>query len=254
MVACNRGDDKLVVGDNTPVEAIMAAGKKESLAGKGTKAGDYYLEVERLYPYTPQAEQALILASQAYHDDGALVESRIAAQRYIQFFPGSPNIALAKYLVALSYYDGIVDVTRDQARTFEALKALQLVIDDHPGTQYAKLAEPKFNISLNQLAGKEMDIGRYYLARGHYVSAIARFKAVVTEYPENRHQPEAYHRMIETYLSMGLRNEAEAVYAQFTTFGTSSDWYKRSNQLLKTGTQPNAGGSFARQLLTGTWQ
>lgn len=253
-MGCNQGGKNIVVTENTPVADIFAAAKKEQARGRGTDAGDYYIEVERLYPYTPEAEQALILAAQAYHDDGALLESRIAAERYLQFFPGSNNAALAQYLVALSYYDGIVDITRDQERTFKALQELQKVIDNHPNSEYAKLSEPKFDLCLNQLAGKEMEIGRYYLARAEFVGAISRFKAVISEYPENKHKAEAYHRLIEAYLSLGLRGEAQNVYNNFGNYKRDSNWFERSSSLLNTGSQPNSGANPLRKIFLGSWQ
>lgn len=254
LLSCGGERQALEVSENTPVAEIFAAAKKEVARGRGTAAGDYYLEVERIYPYTPEAERALILAAQAYHDDKALTESRVAAERYLQFFPGSKDAALAQYLVALSYYDAIVDITRDQERTFNALKALQIVMDDYPGSQYAKLSAPKFEIALSQLAGKEMEIGRYYLSKRDFVAAIARFKAVITEYPENKHKSEAYHRMIEAYLSLGLRDEASRVYAEFGKYSTKSSWYQQSTSLLKTGRQSQAGGNVLRQIILGSWQ
>lgn len=253
-MGCNNGGRNIVVGENTPVADIFAAAQKEQARGRGTAAGDYYIEVERLYPYTAEAERALILAAQAYHDDGALLESRIAAERYLQFFPGSKNAALAQYLVALSYYEGIVDITRDQERTFKALQELQKVMDTYPNSEYAELSAPKFEICLNQLAGKEMEIGRYYLARAEFVGAISRFKAVITEYPENRHKAEAYHRLIEAYLSLGLRGEAQKVYNEFGSYNKDSEWYARSTSLLTTGTQSNAGANPLRKIFLGSWQ
>ncbi len=250
IAGCNSAEQEYV-NDNTPVSEIFDRAQTELNRGRGTEAGDLLMEVERLHPFTPEAAQALILAAQAYHDDGALTESRIAAQRYLQYFPGSPQAPLAAYLVALSYYDGIVDVTRDQSRTFEALQALQVVIDEYPNTEYADLARPKFNTALNQLAGKEMEIGRYYLSQDYFAAAAGRFKAVIDEYPANTNTPEAYHRLVETYLRMGLRGEAVAAYSKLQAAYPDSNWTKRSDQLLSTGEQPNAGVTAWDRLFTG---
>lgn len=252
--ACNGSDgigDSQTVPDGTPVQEIFALAEQEVEKERFQNAGDYYLEVERLYPFTPEAARALILAAQAYHDGGALLESRIAAQRYIQFFPGSENADLAYYLVALSYYDGIVDISRDQERTFLALQALQELMDRYPDSEYVEKAKPKYDICLDQLAGKEMEIGKYYQRRGHFTAGIRRYRAVIEEYPENKHTPEAYHRSIESYLALGLRKEAELAFSKFgEATDRDNDWYKRSKQLLETGSQPNAGQSFLRQMLT----
>ncbi len=230
FIACN--NERLYVQDNTPADQIFAAAQKELSRGRGTEAADYFLEVERLYPFTPEAERALIMAAKAYHDDGELFESRLAAERYLQYFPGSTDAPLAAYLVALSYYDGIVDVTRDQSRTFDALKALQVVIDDYPDSEYATLARPKFDTALNQLAGKEMDIGRYYLKQDYFAAAAGRFKAVIDEYPPNRNTPEAYHRLVETYLRMGLTGEARRAFEELAQNYPESQWVGRSSKLI----------------------
>ena len=111
-------------------------------------------------------------------------------------------------MVALSYYDQIVDVGRDQENTFRALQALRIVLERFPDSEYAALAEPKFTTALNQLAGKEMAVGRYYLKRGQYAAAIGRFSVVVHEYGETPHRPEALHRLVEANLSLGLTAEA----------------------------------------------
>lgn len=250
LLACNDIEDN-EIDDNTSAREIFAMAERELERGRGVEAGDLYLEVERLYPYTLDADRALILAAQAYHDDGALLESRAAAERYIEFFPGSKDAALASYLIALSYYDGISDVKRDQSKTFEALKALERVMDQYPGTRYAALSRPKFIICLNQLAGKEMDIGRYYLADRHYTAAIARFKAVLREYPENAHKAEAYHRLVEAYIGLGLRSEALTALAILRENHPGSPWRERAEALLNDGAQANSGVSVLRQILTG---
>ncbi len=251
LSACN-SNEQFYVRDDSSAASIFTAAQNELNRGRLTEAADYYMEVERLYPFTPEAQQALLLAAQAYHDDGALVESRMAANRYLQYFPGSPEAPLAAYLVALSYYDGMVDVKRDQSRTFEALKALQFVIDTYPDSQYAALSRPKFEIAINQLAGKEMDIGRYYLQQDHFAAAIGRFKAVIDEYPIGPNTIEAYHRLVEAYLRMGLRNEAQATYAKMSTQFPDSPWTARSHSLITTGNQENAGASIWRRILTGS--
>lgn len=255
LAACNRDyRAPLTIVDSTPPNVIMNEGDKLIAEGKYAEAGDYFLEIERLYPFTNEAERALIKAAKAYHDDGALVESRTAATRYLQFFPGGQDAALAQYLVALSYYDGIVDIGRDQSLTFNALQELQKVMDNYPASEYAALAAPKFEIALDQLAGKEVDIGRYYLRNKNFTAAIARFKAVVEEYPPNPHTPEAYHRLIEAYYALGLLGEAQAVFNEFAPIYPGNAWVEASRALLATGRQPNAGdSSLFRQVITGDW-
>ncbi len=154
---------------------------------------------------------------------------------------------MAHYLIALSYYDQIVDIQRDQENTFRALQALRIVLEHFPDSEYAALAEPKFTTALNQLAGKEMDVGRYYLKRGQFAAAIGRFNVVVEEYGETPHRPEAYHRLVEAYLSLGLAGQATQAGAQLAAQYPDSSWTAAAQSLLSTGQQQNAGtGLFGR--------
>ena len=139
-------------------------------------------EVERLYPYSQWAKRALIMSAFSYYEATDFVESRAAAERFISFYPADPDAAYAQYLIAQSWYDQINDVGRDQGNTLEALQALRVLIERYPGSDYAREAELQFDLALDHLAGKEMEVGRYYLKRGQYVAAISRFKAVVDEY------------------------------------------------------------------------
>lgn len=242
--ACNRGGQQVTVGDNTSPQQILALAQAEIANEDYDDAGDLYLEVERLYPYTVEAELAVIEAAKAYHDAGSLILSRAAANRYLDYYPVSQYAALAQYLVALSYFDQIVDIERDQRNTFRALQELRIVIEQFPGTEYAELALPKFTTALNQLAGKEMDIGRYYLKRGRFAAAIGRFDAVVNDYGDNPHLPEAYHRLVEAYLSLGLRSEAARNAAFLAEKFPDSAWNTASQSLLATGQQPDSGGGL----------
>ncbi len=241
LAACNRDGRQVTVNDNTSAQEILALAQAEVDQRDFDDAADLYLEVERLHPYTVEAEFALIEAAKAYHDAGILIESRAAANRYLSFYPASQFAPLAQYLIALSYYDKIVDIQRDQQNTFRALQELRIVIEQFPGSEYAELALPKFTIALNQLAGKEMDIGRYYLKRRQYSAAIGRFDAVVNEYGENPHLPEAYHRLVEAYLSLGLGNEAARNAALLNERFPDSSWNAASQSLVSTGQQANSG-------------
>ncbi|MBL4805883.1 MAG: outer membrane protein assembly factor BamD [Rhodobacteraceae bacterium] len=240
LSACN-GGRSISVDDNTSPQEILALAQGQVDRGKFDNAGDLFLEVERLYPYTIEAELAVIEAAKAYHDGASLIESRSAANRYLDYYPRGEYAALAQYLVALSYYDQIVDIQRDQQNTFRALQALRIVIEQFPGSQYAELAIPKFTTALNQLAGKEMDIGRYYLKRGQYSAAIGRFDAVVDEYGDNPHLPEAYHRLVEAYLSLGLNGEAARNAAILAERFPDNAWTIASQSLMATGRQSNSG-------------
>ncbi|MEO1919375.1 MAG: outer membrane protein assembly factor BamD [Paracoccaceae bacterium] len=196
------------VSEGMPVNQIMALAAAEVARGDYEDAADYFNEVERLYPYSGEAKLAIIGLAKAYHEEQMYPESRAAAARYLDFYPTTADAPLAMYLIALSYYDQIVDVKRDQRNTFRSLQIFSELIETYPGTEYARLSEEKFDVALNQLAGKEMDIGRYYLKRGHYVAAIERFRVVIADYGNTAQTPEAMFRLIEAFLLLGLTGEA----------------------------------------------
>ncbi len=244
LAACGRGGGQLSVDDDTSPQQILAMAQAEIDRKDYNDAADLYLEIERLYPYTVEAEFAVIEAAKAYHEAGNAILSRAAANRYLDYYPASQYAALAQYLVALSYYDKIVDIQRDQQNTFRALQELRIVIEQFPGTEYAELALPKFTTALNQLAGKEMDVGRYYLKRGQFSAALGRFGAVVNEYGDTPHLPEAYHRLVEAYLSLGLVNEAARNAAILAERFPETSWNAASQSLMSTGQQANSGGGL----------
>ncbi len=235
VAACGRGGGSVTVDDTTSPQQIMAMADDQVARKRYRQAGDLYLEIERLYPYTVEAEFAVIQAAKAYQAGKKRIESRASAQRYINYYPAGEYAALAHYLVALSYYDQIVDVGRDQETTFKALQALRIVLERFPESEYAALAEPKFTTALNQLAGKEMDVGRFYLKRGQYAAAIGRFKAVVEEYGETPHRPEALHRLVEANLSLGLLAEAGQAAAILAAEYPESQWNAAAQRLISGG-------------------
>jgi outer membrane protein assembly factor BamD len=235
VAGCGRGGRQVTIDDSASPQQIIALADEQVARRKFRKAGDLYLEVERLYPYTVEAEYAVIQAAKAYQAGKKRIESRAAAQRYIDYYPAGQYAALAHYLVALSYYDQIVDVGRDQSNTFQALQALRVVIERFPDSEYAALARPKFTTALNQLAGKEMDVGRYYLKRGQFAAAIGRFKAVVEDYGETPHRPEALHRLVEANLSLGLLAEAGKAAAILAADYPDSSWNAAAQRLISGG-------------------
>ena len=233
--ACGRNDQQNLVEETTSPQQIIALAEAKVERRKFRQAGDLYLEVERLYPYTVEAEYSVIQAAKAYQSAKKRIESRAAAQRYIDYYPAGEYVALAHYLVALSYYDQIVDVGRDQENTFKALQALRIVLERFPDSEYAALAEPKFTTALNQLAGKEMEVGRYYLKRHQYSAAIGRFDVVVNDYGETPHRPEALLRLVEAYLSLGLLREAGQASAVLATEYPDSEWTAAARALVSGG-------------------
>ena len=168
----------------------------------------------------------------ANHQGGFYEQSREDSRRYLDFYPVDKDAARAQYLIALSYYDQIDNVSRDQSVTLEAIQAFRNVIERYPDSEYASPAFLKFDLSLDHLAGKEMEIGRYYQKRGHFGAAITRFRVVVEEFQTTSHTPEALHRLVESYLSLGLSTNAQTAGAILGHNFQASDWYRDTYVLL----------------------
>lgn len=240
-------------------EQIFERGEFELNRKRPEDAAFYFAEIERLYPYSEWAKRALIMQAFAFHQDKDYPSSRSAAQRFIDFFPDDDDAAYAQYLLALSYYDQIGEIGRDQGLTFQALQALREVIEVYPESEYARAAVLKFDLAFDHLAGKEMEIGRYYLRRDHYAAAINRFRVVVEEFQTTTHTAEALHRLVEGYLSLGLTREAQTAAAILGHNYRSSEWYEDSYKLLTgRGLQPafyenNWLGAVYRQTIKGEW-
>ncbi len=234
-------------------EALLAEGQARD-------AGEMFSEVERLYPYSEWAKRSMLMSAFAYHEGALYAESRGAAERYLEFFPADVDAPYAQFLIALSYYDQIVDIGRDQANTFEALQEMRDIIERYPDSEYAKSAQLKFELALDHLAGKEMEVGRYYLSRGHYTAAINRFRVVVEDYQTTTHTPEALHRLVEAYLSLGLTREAQTAGAILGHNFQGSPWYADSYVLLTgRGLRPEDAGEgwlnrTYRQVVKGDWR
>ncbi len=255
--ACS-GDKELPV-ESRSAQDLFQSGQAELDAGKPEKAAALFDEVERLYPYSPWAKRAMMMSAYSYYSAGDYVQSRSAAGRYLDFFPADEDAAYAQYLIALSYYDQIVDVGRDQGNTFEALQELRETIERYPDSDYTSSAELKFDLALDHLAGKEMEIGRYYLKRGHFTSSINRFRVVVEDFQTTSHTPEALHRLVEAYLSLGLVEEAQTAGAILGYNYQSTPWYQDSYNLLTSqNLEPRDSGQgwlsrIYRQVIQGKW-
>ena len=245
--------------DAYSAEEIFQRGELELSRGDAEDAAFYFGEIERLYPYAEIAKRALIMQAFAYHRDRDYPASRAAAQRYLDFYPAEEDAAYAAYLLALSYYDQIDEIGRDQGLTFQALQALRFVIETYPDSEYARSAVLQFDLAFDHLAGKEMEIGRYYLARSHYAAAVNRFRVVVEDFQTTSHTAEALHRLVESYLSLGLTDEAQTAGAILGTNYRSSDWYADSYALLTgQGLEERAAGdnwlaAIYRQIIQGNW-
>ncbi|MEP4248476.1 outer membrane protein assembly factor BamD [Tateyamaria sp.] len=252
----NREDVPL---DTFTANQIFERGEFELEENNLSEAAFFFSEIERIYPFSDIAERALIMQAFAYHRDRDYPNSRAAAQRFIDFYPNADDAAYAQYLLALSYYDQIDEVGRDQGLTFQALQSLREVIERYPDSEYSKSAILKFDLAFDHLAGKEMEIGRYYLRRDNFTAAINRFLVVVEDFQTTTHTPEALHRLVEAYLSLGLTDEAQTAGAILGFNYQSTDWYEDSYKLLTgRGLKPRLRGNGTlaqayRQTIQGRW-
>jgi outer membrane protein assembly factor BamD len=228
-------DDKNYV--EQPVEvlynrALDALGQQEyKQAAKG------FEEVDRQHPYSVWATKAQIMAAFAYYQSNKYDDAIIALDRFIQLHPGHRDIPYAYYLKALCYYEQISDVGRDQRITQQALDALAEVVKRFPETPYARDSRLKVELAIDHLAGKEMSVGRYYQQNQQYVGAINRYRVVIERYQTTTHVPEALHRLVECYLSLGVKHEAQETAAVLGHNFPGSDWYQDSYYLM-TGEGP----------------
>jgi outer membrane protein assembly factor BamD len=198
-------------------------------------AAKKFEEVDRQHPYSEWARKALVMSAFAYYENKEYDEAVTAARRYVNMHPGSPDAAYAQYLIASSYFDQIPDITRDQARTEKAMQALEEVVRKYPTTEYAASAKKKLEVARDQLAGKEMLVGRYYLERKDFTGAINRFKVVVTTYQTTRHVEEALMRLAEAYMALGIVNEAQTAAAVLGHNFPDSRWYQDAYRVVKSG-------------------
>ena len=198
-------------------------------------AAKKFEEVDRQHPYSEWARKSLIMTAYAYYEGKNYDEAISAAKRYVTLHPGSADAAYAQYLIGSSYFDQIPDISRDQGRTEKALNALDEVQRKYPNTEYAGQARKKLEVARDQLAGKEMDVGRWYQSRKDFTAAINRFKVVVTQYQTTRHVEEALMRLTELYMTLGIVGEAQTAAAVLGHNFPDSPWYKDAYALVKSG-------------------
>jgi len=230
--ACADNPDTKEIADK-PAEALYNQGFNALQAGAISDAAKFFEEVERQHPYSALAPQAEIMAAYAYYRGNLYDDAINALDHFIDLHPGNKNTPYAYYLKALCYYEQIQDVRRDQKITEQALDALTEVVNRFPGTAYAKDASLKLDLTRDHLAGKEMDIGRYYEDQQQYLAAINRFRRVVENYQTTSHIPEALERLTECYLALGVTDEAQTAAAVLGYNYPGSSWYEASYDLLK---------------------
>ena len=232
LSACSMFKKDEVALDDVPPEVIYATGEAELADGNAQRAAETFNEIERLYPFSQLAKRAIVMSAYSSYKARDYVNARASARRYLDLYPSDADAAYAQHLIALTWYDNIVDVGRDQEVTDRALTALREVVNRYPDSDYARDAQLKIDLTMDHLAGKEMEIGRYYLKRGHYIAAINRFRVVVEKYQTTSQTPEALHRMVEANLSLGLEREALASAAVLGHNYPGSTWYANSYELL----------------------
>lgn len=229
LAACGSDPEPYV---ERPVEELYNTALDQLQAGDAAAAAKNFDEVERQHPYSVWARKAQLMAAYAYYQTNQYDEAILAAERFLQLHPGHKDAAYAHYLIAISYYEQISDVGRDQRTTQRALNALQEVVDRYPESEYARDARLKIDLARDHLAGKEMDIGRYYLRRGQHAAAINRFRTVIERYQDTTHVPEALHRLTEAYLALGVHDEAQTAAAVLGHNFPGSIWYRDAYVLL----------------------
>jgi len=216
-----------------PIDAIYNEAWKKIRNGEWEDAAKQFDEVERQHPYSVWARRAMLMSAYCYYQANKYGDAISAADNYIALHPGSHEVAYAFYLKAISLYEQIVDIGRDQSNTAAALVALQDVVQRFPDTEYARDATLKIDLTIDHIAGKEMAVGRYYLVRGDYIGGINRFRVVVEQYQRTSQIAEALERLTEAYYALGIYNEAKTAAAVLGANYPGSPWYRDAFELLQ---------------------
>lgn len=233
LSACSTTEkEEAVVEQQVPVEQLYNRAANTIDKGEFYDAAKRFDEVDRQYPYSQWATRAQLMSGYAHYKNLKYDEAILALDRFIELHPGDENVAYAYYLRALCYYEQISDVRRDQKMTQLALENLKQVTERFGSSKYARDASLKIDLTMDHLAGKEMEIGRYYLERRQYQASIPRFQRVIDNYQTTTHVPEALHRITEAYLSLGLMDEAKKSAAILGHNYPQSSWYKDSYRLF----------------------
>ena len=226
---------KMEIVPELPAEQLYDEGlgrlKRSDYGGAAKKFGD----LEKQHPYSEWSRKALIMTAYAKFEGRDYDEAINAARRYLQLHPASADAPYAQYIMAMSNFNQIPDITRDQERSEKALVALQELVDRYPKSEYVSDARQRIQVAKDQLAGKEMEVGRFYLKKRQYTGAINRFRDVVAKYQTTRHVEEALMRLTEAYMALGIVNEAQTAAAVLGHNFPDSPWYRDAHTLLKSG-------------------
>ncbi len=223
-----------------PVDLLYRAGAQRLDQRHWNEAIDYFQEVERQHPYSEWSRRSILMQAYAHYEANQYEDAVADADRFVQLYPGSPNAAYAFYLKSICYFEQIMDVQRDQGSTRNALAALRDVVQRYPNTGFARDAKVKIDMVNDQLAGKEMEVGRWYLKQGQPLAAVGRFRTVIDKYQTTSHTPEALYRLVEADLTLGLTDEAKRNGAVLGYNYPGGVWYQDAYRLLeRRGLQPD---------------
>ena len=225
-------DSDKLAGPPPPVEQLYNNALDALNARRFSAASDQFNSLEQNYPYSSWAVNAQLMQGYSQYTQNKYTDAITTLDRFIQLHPAHRDIGYVYYLRALSYYEQIADIQRDQRGTEQALNALQEVVTRFPGSAYASDSRLKIDLCRDHMAGKEMEIGRYYLKQHLYQAAIGRFQRVVDEFQTTNHVPEALHRLVEVYLALGLRDQAKKTAAVLGYNDPGSEWYQDSYTML----------------------
>jgi len=260
MAGCASDDDinlATYVEQTEPADQLYNQGLANLNSGRLGEASKKFDAVDRQHPYSEYARKSMVMGAFTNYRRGNYEDAINQGKRYVQLYPSSEDAAYAQYIVGLSYFRQIKDVTQDQKESRRAIEAMEEVSQRWPESEYVEDAQSKIRFARDQLAGKEMQVGRYYLERREYIAAAKRFRYVVEVYGNTRHVEEALARLTETYLAMGLTTEAQSAAAALGQNYPDSQWYKDSYTLLQSGglePRSNPGSWLAKvgTAITGT--
>ncbi|MBX3576835.1 MAG: outer membrane protein assembly factor BamD [Rhizobiaceae bacterium] len=249
--ACKSDDIDLAtyVENTEPADTLYNQGLANLNAGRLREASSKFDAVDRQHPYSELARKSMVMSAFTNYRQGKYEEAINAGKRYVSLYPATDDAAYAQYIIGLSYFRQIRDVTQDQKEARRTIEAMDEVVQRWPESEYVEDAKAKIRFARDQLAGKEMQVGRYYLERREYIAAAKRFRNVVETYSNTRHVEEALARLTETYFAMGLTQEAQNAAAVLGNNYPDSEWYKDSYALLQSnGLQPreNSGSWLSK--------
>lgn len=239
--ACSSNKEKKFVARE--LGALYNMGQDRLEDRRYTEAAAFFDEVERQHPYSQWARRAQLMSAYSYYLGNKYDDAILSAERFLSLHPGNKAAPYAYYLIAISHYERIIDVGRDQKITEKALAALEEVVRRYPNTAYAEDAQLKLDLTRDHLAGKEMEIGRFYQDDGQFLAAISRFRTVLERYDTTTHTPEALYRLVESYLGLGIRDEAVKAAAVLGYNYPGSKWYRYCYKLMaRNGLAPADAG------------